>query len=613
MPGINGIIAKHIRGNEDQALDKMIKSMTYESFYRHGKYIDREKGIFIGYVAIENSFADCMPIYNETKDMVMFLTGEIYMDASLISDLKTRHYFNPNNASYVIHLYEEQGDDFFLNLNGWYNGLIIDNKKQKAFLFNDRYGIRRIYYHENENAFIFASEAKALLSAFPELRKSNEKSIGEYLVYDCVLENRTYFSDIFLLPQGSAWEFDHGNLRKKQYFDPSIFENQTSLNQDQYLKELSDTFVRILPRYFHEDNISMSLTGGLDTRMIMACLNPKPGTLPCFTFGGKYRDIMDVRLAPRVAKACNQTHVTLKMDDEKYLADYPHQVERSIFISDGIQSVDKADVIYFNKMAREVAPIRMTGKYGSQVLKSIFGLQDRSPVRDLINADFSNNLITAKQTCANLRKGNEFSFRLYSEIPWWWNGFTAAESSQVAVRSPYLDNDFVKLLYRAPSRNLDYGAAFQLALINQYKPDLMHIPTTGTYGGSKSKIISTIRKNFYKTVGIIDKLYIREKLPYSLTHWVGRVDYVLSPLHLEKLFVGLGDFRRYRVWYRDQLAPYLYDTLLCDKTYNRPYWNKKTLIKVINDHTHGRGTYLREIRKILQVELIHRVMMEDIK
>ena len=111
----------------------------------------------------------------------------------------------------------------------------------------------------------------------------------------------------------------------------------------------------------------------------------------------------------------------------------------------------------------------------------------------------------------------------------------------------------------------------------------------------------------------VDKMYIREKLPYSLTHWIGRFDYLTSPLHIDRLFAGHADFRRYRVWYRDQLAPYLYDTLLSDRTFNRPYWNKNELIKVVNDHTHGRGTYLREIRKVLQIELVHRIMMEGIR
>jgi len=74
-------------------------------------------------------------------------------------------------------------------------------------LFNDRYGLHRIYYQETDAGVFFASEAKALLKVLPELRSLDPRSVGEYLVYDCVLENRTFFRAVFLLPPGSVWEF----------------------------------------------------------------------------------------------------------------------------------------------------------------------------------------------------------------------------------------------------------------------------------------------------------------------------------------------------------------------------------------------------------------------
>ena len=288
MPGITGIISKKSTGNEKEKLDIMLNSMLHEPFYTSGSYINEKLGFFVGYVTIEGSFSDCMPIYNEKKDLVLFLTGECYVDDEVTIDLKHRgHEFNSDNASFLIHLYEEQGKEFFKNLNGWCNGIILDLKKAKAILFNDRYGLRRIYYHESSDAFFFSSEAKSLLRAIRSLRKVDPRGIGEYLTYDCVLENRTYFSNVFLLPPGSSWDFDHGNLEKKYFFDPSFLENQQTLGADKFIEELSDTFKSVLPRYFAEKSIGMALTGGLDTRSIMACLNPAPGQLPCYTFGGK--------------------------------------------------------------------------------------------------------------------------------------------------------------------------------------------------------------------------------------------------------------------------------------------------------------------------------------
>jgi asparagine synthase (glutamine-hydrolysing) len=616
MPGITGIISKNLVSNEENNLKSMLSSMLHEDFYTHGTFVDVDNGWYIGHVSIEGSFSDCMPIQNEEKTLILFLTGECYFAEDELLELRQQgHQVNSSNAELLIHLYEQQGEKFFHNLNGWFNGIILDKINRRAILFNDRYGIRRIYYYENESAFYFSSEAKSLLKALPFLREADPRSIGEYLTYDCVLENRTFFSNIFLLPSGSNWIFSHGKVQKTSYFHPDSLENQPTLPKDQFLERLEYTFDRILPRYFSGPGIGMSLTGGLDTRMIMARRRPSPGELPCYTFGGTYRDTLDVRIAPKVADTCGQTHQVLEIDNDEYLNEYPSHVERSIYISDGLENVDKADVIYFSKLAREVAPVRMTGIYGSQVLNHISGLQERRPYDDLIATDFKPHLTSASATLAGLKKAHDLSFMLFSEIPWWWNGFISAQSSQVAVRSPYLDNDFVSLLYRVPPGLNNFSAEYQLNMIKTGFPELMSIPTTGSHGGSSSAIISSIKKQFLKLLILADKIYIRERIPRydSATHWVGRIDHLLSPLHADRLIMGLTDFRRYRVWFRDQLSDYLKETLLCDRTFNRPYWNKEYLEKVVLDHTNGRGTYVREIRKVLQVEMIHRILLEDIR
>jgi len=612
MPGIVGLIVKEPVGIEEKILSDMLDCMLHESFYTHGTFTNSKYGLFIGYAAIKGSFADCMPIFNETKDIVLFLTGECYMDQSTIYDLKNHgHHFNHNNASYIVHLYEEKGDNLFENLNGWYNGIILDLRKSTVTLFNDRYGIRRIYFYEYENGFAFASEAKSLLKVFPELREIDHASIGEFLIYDCILDNKTYFQNISLLPPGSAWSFHNGVVKRGTYIDIDSLENQNRLKRKHFKEELGNTFRRILPRYFSGGRIGLGLTGGLDTRLVLACADPAPGELPCYTFGGSYRDIMDVRIAKRVSKVCQQPHRILRLEDDELLSNYPSYAERSIYISDGLEGADKADVLSFNKMAREIGPIRMTGKYGSQVLKGVVGFQERPPDSRIIAEGFKEYLEIATQTCSQIKKGADLSFLLFCAIPWWWNGFVALETSQIEIRSPFLDNDLINVLYQAPKLENDFGAKFELGLISQTKPELMSIPTTGTFGGNYPLIISKSIKAFIKLLLTLDKIYIREELPFGMTHIVGRIDHALKPLHLDRLVMGFADFRRYRVWFRDQLAEYVQDILLDNKTLSRPYWNKRFLKKIVNDHICGRGTYLREIRKALQIELIHRVLLEN--
>jgi len=102
-----------------------------------------------------------------------------------------------------------------------------------------------------------------------------------------MMENRTLFEGIHALPPASAWVFRNGSIeRKGAYFDPKEWEEQTTLEPEGYYEAVREVFSRNLPRYFEaREKIGVSLTGGLDTRMIMAWHKSSPGSLPCYSFG----------------------------------------------------------------------------------------------------------------------------------------------------------------------------------------------------------------------------------------------------------------------------------------------------------------------------------------
>src|SRR5207253_9830658 len=137
----------------------------------------------------------------------------------------------------------------------------------------------------------FAAEAKAILAVRPELRRADPRGLGELVACGCVLENRTLFEGIHVLPPASAWVFRGGSLeRKSAYFQPREWEDQAPLEPESYYKELRDVFSRNVARYFNgQQRIGVSLTGGLDSRMIMAWRKSAPGSLPCYSFGGMFR------------------------------------------------------------------------------------------------------------------------------------------------------------------------------------------------------------------------------------------------------------------------------------------------------------------------------------
>ena len=72
--------------------------------------------------------------------------------------------------------------------------------------------MHRIYYHESKDAFYFAAEAKAILAVRPELRRMDPQGLGEFVACGSVLENRTLFEGIHVLPPASAWVFRNRSL-----------------------------------------------------------------------------------------------------------------------------------------------------------------------------------------------------------------------------------------------------------------------------------------------------------------------------------------------------------------------------------------------------------------
>jgi asparagine synthase (glutamine-hydrolysing) len=220
MPGIVGIISQRPSGQQSALVKSMTKCLMHESFYTEGTYVNEKLGLWLGWVNHEGSFADCLPIWNEKKDICLFFSGEDFADQAEIDALRRRgHEFDSDDASYVVHLYEEMGCEFLGKLNGWFSGVLLDLREQKFVLFNDRYGVNRIYYHEDASGFYFSSEAKALLKILPATRQLNLRSLGEVLSCEAVLENRSLFSGISLLPGGSSWVFSRGEpVKKKTYF-----------------------------------------------------------------------------------------------------------------------------------------------------------------------------------------------------------------------------------------------------------------------------------------------------------------------------------------------------------------------------------------------------------
>jgi len=602
LPGIVGLFTNRPRAVAEQELREMLKSLCHESFYSCGVWIDAANGIYVGWVAREGSFADGMPLHNESGEVTLVFSGEEFPEPGAASSLRARgHSVAPDGPSYLVHRYEDE-QDFPKGLNGRFHGLVADRVRGKAMLFNDRYGLQRLYYHEAPDTFYFAAEAKAILKVRPELRNMDPRGLGEFIVCGCVLENRSLFSGVHVLPPGSAWLFRRGKLEKKAtYFEPCEWEEQEPLGREGYYAQLRDAFVHNLSRYFNgHERVGVSLTGGLDTRIIMAWRKAEPNSLPCYTYGSMYRDNQDVQLARRVAKICGQQHQVITTGTE-FLSKFSHYAERSIYLTDACVDLSRSPDLYVSEKAREIAPVRMVGTYGSEMLLHAVMFKAETPAAGLFQAELEPRLRAAKETYGRSQQVHPMTFVAFRQSPWHHFGVLGLEQTQVAVRSPYLDNDLVKTIYKAPG-TIAANEEARLRLIREGNPALAKLRTDRGIGGLNSVL----------TRGLLEFLFKAEyAYDYGMPQWVAQVDHLFAPLHLERLWLGRHKVFHFRVWYRDDLANYVREILLDQRSLARPYVNAEAVRMIVQGHLKGNHNYTTQLHRLMTLELTHRLFLDS--
>ncbi len=567
----------------------MLHVMLHEDTYVRDTWMDEGLGVYVGTLARAGSFSEKGITFDERGDVMLAFSGEAYSAA--------------RNTRHLAEVAEQPS--FLAALNGRFHGMLVNALTGIATLFNDRFGMHRLYYYQAVGTFYFASEAKAILSVCPETRELNFQSFGELVSCGATLENRSLFKGIGILPPASKWTLRNGALdQRSTYFNASEWENQEQLPTEPYYRALLDAFQGSVARCFSgSEDIAMSLTGGLDTRMVMACRKPAPETLSCYTFGSMFRENQDVRKARQLAEKCHQNFQVLTAGTD-FLSQFSKYAERSIYLTDGCVDVSRAPDLYLNRQARAIAPVRMTGLFGGEVLRGVRAFKPVASMPGLFTSEFEQQTTRAAETYARALACHPISFAVFKQNPWYLHGSLSLEETQLTMRSPFLDNEFVRAVFRSPAAELA-SSRLSWRLVKDGDPALLDLPTdrglTANPGSWKGRALHGVMEFLFKAEYAYDS---------GMPQWLAGVDHALSRLHLERMFLGRHKPFHFRLWYRDSLRAYIKEILLDERTLSRPYLNRYAVEKVVHGHLKGNRNFTHEIHKLLTLELIERVILE---
>ena len=263
-------------------------------------------------------------------------------------------------------------------------------------------------------------------------------------------------------------------------------------------------------------------------------------------------------------------------------------------------SISVSPDLYVNEKAREIAPVRMVGTYGSEIILQDVMFKAVPPVAGLYQTDLSPWIQKAETTYYDILQGNQSTFVAFRQSPWHHYGVLELEQTQVAVRTPFLDNDLVKTVYRAPKvENLNQES--RVRLVQCGNPALSSLRTDRGTRGLNSYLTRAALQFTFKAEYAYD---------YGMPQWVASIDHMFSWVHFERMWIGRHKIFHMRPWYRDYLADYVREMLLDSRSLSRPYLNKDAVTSIVKRHLDGTRNYTIELNRLLTLELTHRLFID---
>ena len=287
-----------------------------------------------------------------------------------------------------------------------------------------------------------------------------------------------------------------------------------------------------------------------------------------------------------------------------FFSDFASHVDATVYGTDGCFGVTGAHEIYFNKQAREIAPVRLTGNYGSEILRGVSQFKPLKLSPSLFALPFRS---AVDRWVGSVRKESQpVSFAAFREVPWRLFGSLAAARSQVSFRTPYLDNEIVALAYQAPE-SFRASPVPSWRLVQASSAALSRIPTDRRPPPNSSAVAGFVRRFFSE---------ITFKLDYFNTEGWPNSFLLLEPFFRSFCaragILGLHKFLHYRNWFRRELASYVRDALMQGRVRQSPFWNARFLEQMVTDHIGGRKNYVYEINAVMTLEAVERLLLEDL-
>lgn len=626
MPGLVGIVKKN---GDALAIEKLLRKMCqiikYEDWYKTDTFLDKIIGM--GRISLGILNPEPQPIFSENKNLCIMMEGEIYDYENIKDELISHgHKFSINNdPEFILHLYEEYGKSFVSKLNGSFILIIWDKEKQELLIINDRYGLRPLYYTEQNGYLLFGTEIKAILQDASFKRIIDDKAVSDFFTFGYILNDKTFFQGIKKLSPASIMTYNLNNIIIDEYWSFDFWDEHEIRSEDYNLKQFQRYLLKAVDRQMKGDyKIGVQLSGGLDSRVISASIDKQYYPIHSFTFGKLNSD--DVKFANMLANKLGTYHHFFEYKS----SDFTSGAEKAVYLTEGMLNVLHIHRIQTCVEMKKYVDIVLNGAEALHIWYEISQMESIEKKHSINNED--NDLFQYMYTPLDESNSKEFAEKLFSEeyyskiknhpadsliemkmkVPINCSPFKKIEyynlkrrqfnftfngiiflRSQIEVRTPLFDNDLMDFIFTLPPKYRAEDKILYTKTIHNIFPDLVSIPWQKTGLPIEA---SEISKRMYK-LGQTRKL---------ITNRFLQIINLSSLFEDNKSFVDPGEWMRNDI----ELKKYITNILLSQRSLERGYFNPICIRKLIDEHISGNKNYSHLIGLLLTFELFNRMFID---
>ena len=223
MCGIVGFVGA--RENAQTILQAMMDRIAHRGPDGQGQFLEGPVALGQRRLSIIDLDGGKQPMYNEDGSLVVVFNGEIYNFQALTAELQAAgHTFaTRSDTEVLLHGYEEWGKGMLDRLRGMFTFALWDRKAETLFLARDHFGIKPLYYYQNEEGeLLFGSEIKSFLD-HPGFHKAlNEDQLSLYLSYQYSPGEDTFFRGVKKLLPAHCLTWQGGEIKIERYWQPAF-------------------------------------------------------------------------------------------------------------------------------------------------------------------------------------------------------------------------------------------------------------------------------------------------------------------------------------------------------------------------------------------------------